>query len=108
MHTAVTLIIRTLLQMLSENIVTIDVQPLISRDTGQVLFVDFTEATTFDTQSTVDVSNNPTIRNFISEIMLLMPESLHDNIATKIFLQEVKKYPIESKELKKVLIEEFF
>ena len=42
--TAVRCIIRTLVHMLSEGVVTTDVQPLISKATGEVLFIDMTEA----------------------------------------------------------------
>ena len=81
-----------MLQMLSENVVTIDVQPLISLNTGQILFVDFTEAIVVNTMNTINDADDAAIRNFISEMRTLIPESLHENIASKIFLDEKKKY----------------
>jgi hypothetical protein len=106
MNVAITLIIRTLLQILSENIVTIDVQPLISRDTGRVLFIDFTEAMILNSENTNSGATNPAIQNLISEMMLLIPESLHDNIVNNILLRELEKYPIGSQEIKEMLIEQ--
>jgi hypothetical protein len=107
MITAARLIIRTLLQILSEHIATSDVQPLISRETGNILFIDFTEAMTFEAPDTVHSTDNPVIRNFINEMFLLLPESLHDNTRKKIFLQELEKYPIETVELRKLLAQYF-
>lgn len=106
MMTSVTLIIRTLIQMLSENIVTIDVQPLISRDTGQILFVDFTEAATIDTQGKITGEDASLIRNFINEMMILIPDSVQDTAIKEIFQQELIKYPIDSIELTDMLIEQ--
>jgi len=71
---AVEQIARTLVQMLAAGIVTIDVQPLMDRKTGQVIFVDMTEAQ--------ELSGNggfleETLKSsFVSEMVALIPEAL--------------------------------
>ena len=107
MKVAVTQIIQTLLQMLSENIVTIDVQPLISRQTGRLLFIDFTEATIVNIQSSINDADKAAIRNFINEMMVLIPEPQHDVVVREIFLIEKVKYPIRSIEVYEMLLEQF-
>ena len=55
---AVQALVRTLIDMLHANIVTTDVQPLMNKETGQVLFIDFTEAQkmTFPNPSFMDLA----------------------------------------------------
>lgn len=84
---AVQALIRTLIDMLHANIVTTDVQTLINKETGQVLFIDFTEAQQM-------ASPNPSFLDlalalsFCSEIIALIPNSLMD-IASKTLVDEL-------------------
>jgi hypothetical protein len=103
LETAVTLIIRTMLHMLSANVVTIDVQPLISIETGQILFVDFTEAISIHEQDEdVEVI---VVRNFINEMMILIPTPQQETIASKIILEELSNYNIKSRYVYEILME---
>ena len=78
---AVQCIIRTLVQMLSAGVVTTDVQPLISKTTGEVLFVDMTEAkivfTSGDVISFVDLA---LAQSFVSEMIGLIPTDSADEL----------------------------
>ena len=67
-------IARTLIQMLAHNIVTIDVQPLISQTTGQVIFIDMTEAQRLQTPFTF--LDTAVMGSFITEMLALIPEEL--------------------------------
>ena len=84
---AVQEIIQTFLDMLHANIITTDVQTLMVRETGKVLFIDMTEAQTMS-------SPKPTYldlalaSSFISEIVALIPTSLMD-VASKTFMDEL-------------------
>lgn len=79
-------IVRTMVDMLVANIVTTDVQLLINRETGSVLFIDMTEAK--------EMSNPPTFldlalaSSFISEIVSLIPETVA-SMASKTLLEEL-------------------
>ena len=69
-------VIRTLLEMLAARVATTDVQPLISADTGRVLLIDMTEAQQFPkTPSFLDLA---LCGSFVSEMMALIPESMHE------------------------------
>jgi hypothetical protein len=96
---SITLIIQTMLRMISVNIVTIDIQPLISRTTGQLLFVDFTEATTLRSKEDRNEDRERLLTsNFVNEMMNLIPFSQQETIASKILLQELSAgcYKIQS------------
>jgi hypothetical protein len=103
LETAVTLIIRTMLHMLSANIVTIDVQPLISIETGQILFVDFTEAISI--HEPYEDDEVIVVRNFINEMMILIPTTQLEKIASKIMLEELSNYSIKSRYVYEMLME---
>jgi hypothetical protein len=107
MEVAITQIIQTMLQMLSANVVTIDVQPLISSETGQILFVDFTEAMIIHKDDgTFDDKEKVVIRNFINEMMVLIPIPQQDTIASDILLRELLHYPIHSYDIIEALLEQ--
>jgi hypothetical protein len=81
---AVDQIARTLVQMLAANIITIDVQPLISKTTGQTIFIDMTEAQVWSSSSSSSTSSSSSsysfldqtlIASFISEMVTLIPEA---------------------------------
>jgi hypothetical protein len=71
---AIRCIIRTMVQMLAANVVTVDVQPLISRQTGDILFIDLTEAKVLvPPLSFLDVA---LMSSFCTEMSALIPEPL--------------------------------
>ena len=91
---AVQCIIQTLVQMLSAGVVTTDVQPLISKATGEVLFIDMTEAkvvfTSGDVMPFVDLA---LARSFVSEMIGLIPtDSLGEliRVANSQLIQELQ------------------
>jgi hypothetical protein len=97
---AVKSIVRTMMEMLAARTVTTDVQPLISQQTGDVLFIDLTEgkilASGVDTHiSVVDLS---LASSFVSEMLSRVPESLQ-GVAAKTLWQELQavgdRLPIE-------------
>lgn len=83
---AVQSIVRTLIDMLGANVVTTDVQALMDRESGSVLFIDMTEAQI--------MSNPPSFldfalaSSFCAEIVSLIPETLTD-VASKTFFDEL-------------------
>jgi len=71
---AVHCIVRTMVQMLAANVATVDVQPLISKQTGNVIFIDLTEAKELKPPlSFLDVA---LISSFCTEMAALIPDSL--------------------------------
>ena len=91
---AVQCIIRTLVQMLSAGVVTTDVQPLISKATGEVLFIDMTEAkvvfTSGDVMPFLDLA---LARSFVSEMIGLIPSDSPDElirVANSQLIQELQ------------------
>ena len=85
-YQAVQSIVRTLVDMLGANIVTTDVQPLIGKETGSVLFIDMTEAQIMsDPPSFLDLA---LATSFCAEMISLIPESFAD-VASKTFLEEL-------------------
>jgi len=98
---AVDQIARTLVQMLVANIITIDVQPLISKTTGQTIFIDMTEAqvlsssspstaTTSSSSSYYSILDQTLISSFINEMVALIPESYWDTVARTSIMEELK------------------
>ena len=84
---AVQCIVRTMVQMLASNVVTVDIQPLISKQTGDVLFIDFTEAKEFKQPLTfLDVT---LISSFCTEMAVLIPDCLLPT-ASKALLDELQ------------------
>jgi hypothetical protein len=84
-------IARTLIQMLAANIVTIDVQPLISKETGQVIFIDMTEAQ--ELKPPFAFLAITLMSSFTTEMMTLIPEE-YMSIASKSALQEIAKLDV--------------
>ncbi len=72
---AVDQIARTLVQMLAANIVTIDVQPLISKTTGQTIFIDMTEAQVLLSSQHRSSLEETLISSFVSEMVALIPDT---------------------------------
>jgi hypothetical protein len=94
---AVKSIVKTMVEMLAVRTVTTDVQPLISQQTGDVLFIDLTEAKVLasDDISVVDLS---LASSFVSEMLSRIPDTLQD-IASKSLWQELQavgdRLPVE-------------
>lgn len=84
---AVDCIIQTMVQMLASNVVTVDVQPLISKDTGDVLFIDFTEAV--ELASPLSFMDSTLVSSFCTEMAALIPNSLLP-VASESLLRELQ------------------
>lgn len=75
-------LMRTMVQMLAANVVTTDVQPLISQRTGEVILIDMTEARVMTERlSFIDVA---LVASFCTEIISLIPESLLDSASASL------------------------
>jgi hypothetical protein len=83
---AVTQVAQTLVQMLAANIITIDVQPLISKTTGEVIFIDMTEAQTL--HPPFSFLDTTLMSSFATEMITLIPDSFK-SMATKTILKEI-------------------
>lgn len=81
---------RTMAQMLAANVVTTDVQPLISRATGEVTLIDMTEATVLTPGRGAADADRALIDAFCTELLGLIPDSLVEE-ATAALLQEVQR-----------------
>lgn len=75
-ESAVRQVMETMTAMLNAGIVTADVQALVSVETGEVLFIDFSEATKLEVPPTSkDVA---AVVGFCNEMMASVPESWRD------------------------------
>lgn len=88
-------IARTLVQMLAANVITIDVQPLISRSTGQLIFIDMTEAQVLASSPSYTFLDQTLISSFVSEMVALIPES-YWKVARASILEELNLISKES------------
>lgn len=95
---------RTLVQMLAANIITIDVQPLISKQTGDVIFIDMTEAQMLTPP--YSFMDQTFMGSFATEMLALIPDYLV-SVASTAMEQELQalatKGIILSDEAKEVL-----
>ena len=98
--TAVKCVMRTLVQMLGAGVVTTDVQPLISKVTGEVLFIDMTEAKIVFTDSngtgsrTISFVDQALASSFVSEMLGLIPANASDElvrVANEQLIHELRK-----------------
>jgi hypothetical protein len=87
---AVRSIVKNMMEMLAARTVTTDVQPLLSQKTGDVLFIDLTEAkvilASVDTISVVDLS---LASSFVSEMLSRIPDTLQ-GVAAQTLWQELQ------------------
>lgn len=83
---AVLSLMKTMAQMLVAGVVTTDVQPLISRTTGEAVLIDMTEATVVEEPLT-DI-DRALIVGFCTEMISLIPERLLE-VASKSFQTEM-------------------
>ena len=67
-------IVQTLVGMLKLGVYTVDVQPLINVNTGETIFIDFTEANYFSNPLTP--SDEAALVGFCGEMIALVPDSL--------------------------------
>ena len=90
---AIKQIIETMIGMLLSNIITVDVQPLIS-STGKVMFIDFTEAKQLSPTPTA--SDLTGVVAFCNEIMALIPEEKRGDAAADLnsLLQDLKNHGV--------------
>ena len=96
---AVQNIVETMVGMLKLGIYTIDVQPLINVDTGDVLFIDFTEAKQF--RNPLPPSDESALVGFCSEMIALIPDSLlpsaADFLASELNVLDKSETPLQEK-----------
>lgn len=96
-------IMRTLVQVLASNVVTADVQPLISKQTGDVTFIDMTEAHILKNPfSFLDLAS---ISSFCAEMVSLIPEGFYD-VASRALTDELQRSNILSEEILDILHQE--
>ena len=85
---AVQQIIQTLVQMLAANTITIDVQPLINPTTGDVVFIDMTEAQILP-NAPPSFKEKAVITAFVSEMAALIPDE-YSKEATKALIHQMQ------------------
>lgn len=111
----------TMIQLLARNVVTIDVQPLISKETGQVILIDFSEAQILSSSSSsmspissssstgtaYTFSDWTLLNNFVTEMMTLIPDEFR-SVAEESIQKEVQRLESQeifvSQEIKDILI----
>lgn len=86
---------KTMAQMLAANVVTTDVQPLISKSTGEVTLIDMTEAIVFKPDRIITEIDKATINAFCTEMIGLIPDYLLEE-ASKTFLEELHRIERET------------
>lgn len=92
-------LIRTLVGMLAANIVTTDVQPLISPTTGDLLLIDMTEAVEIPKNVPINFINTALTNAFCNEIVTMIPDSMIEN-ASETLLQELIRFEQDGKPLR--------
>jgi hypothetical protein len=86
---------KTMAQMLAANVVTTDLQPLISKTTGEVVLIDMTEATVFQPDHVMTEIDKALINAFCTEMIGLIPDYLLDE-ASKSFLNELRRIEMDT------------
>lgn len=99
---AVQCVVETMVQMLQLGIYTIDIQPLIDRTTGELVFIDFTEADYFSTIG--DGDDDSAIVGFCGEMLTLIPERLKD-MAVEMLTTEINNMKENNKPLSQKIID---
>jgi hypothetical protein len=104
---------QTMIQLLARNVVTIDVQPLISKETGQVVLIDFSEAQSLtpsaSSSQSFTFSDLTLVNNFVTEMMTLIPDEFR-SVAEESIHEEVQRLETQegnslSPEIKDILID---
>jgi hypothetical protein len=88
-NTAVKCIVETMIGMLKSGVYTIDVQPLIDMDSGELIFIDFTEANHFSNPLTP--TDESGLIGFCGEMLALIPDSLKD-VAAEMLRRELSGF----------------
>jgi hypothetical protein len=83
---AVKCTVEAMIGMLQTGVFTIDVQPLIERDSGEVIFIDFTEANHFSYPLTP--MDELALVGFCTEMLALIPDSLQE-VAEQLLKQKM-------------------
>lgn len=86
---------KTMAQMLSARVITTDIQPLISKSTGNVILIDMTEAKAFHPDHIFTDIDKALINAFCTEIIGLIPDNLLDD-ASKSILDELNRIETET------------
>ncbi len=86
---------KTMAQMLSARVVTTDIQPLISKSTGNVILIDMTEAKAFEQDHVITEIDKALINAFCTEIIGLIPDYLLDDVSKSI-LDELNRIETET------------
>lgn len=101
-------VVETTLSMLLANVITVDVQPLIS-DTGEVLFIDFTEAGRVSVPPTPrDLSG---VVGFCNEMIALIPEDRRDYAMQyfELYLKDLEKHGfVLQEQVRSIVVSIFF
>uniref|UniRef100_A0A7S4EHD1 Protein kinase domain-containing protein n=1 Tax=Pseudo-nitzschia australis TaxID=44445 RepID=A0A7S4EHD1_9STRA len=84
-------------QMIAANVVTTDIQPLISKSTGEVLLIDMTEAKLLNPDRFIAEGDKLLINAFCTEVLGLIPDSLLDKTSES-FLKELHRIETETGE----------
>lgn len=85
---AVKCIVVAMIGILQSSVYTIDVQPLIDIESGDVVFIDFTEANYFS-YSAITPKDESAIIGFCTEMLALIPDSMKED-AAEILRQELR------------------
>lgn len=86
---------KTMAQMLSARVVTTDIQPLISKSTGNVILIDMTEAKAFQPDHVLTEIDKALVNAFCTEMIGLIPDYLLDDVAKSI-LDELNRIEMET------------
>lgn len=100
--TSVQQVVKTMVQMLAANTITIDVQPLISRETGNVIFIDMTEAQTLHPPYTF--LDKTLVGSFVTEMFATIPDSLLP-IAKQSLVEELHRLDAQGDKLPEEVME---
>jgi hypothetical protein len=95
-RTATQMLMRAMAQMLAARVVTTDVQPLISKSTGELLLIDMTEATILPSSDEVlSDLNIALVTEFCNEVINLLPSTMLE-MASHAFYEEVSRIEASS------------
>ena len=82
-------LIKSVVEMLAARVATVDLQPLISKRTGDLILIDMTEAVILG-ENTLSSIEKATVAEFCTEVVALIPDNLLDD-ASQFFTQETKR-----------------
>lgn len=107
----VEMIVKTMLEILSANVAVTDVQTLVSQETGDILFIDFSEARILSPSTeAMSFMEQALLSNFVQEVSAMIPKG-QEALAARIVSQFVKEQESAGKHLSEqtlILLEEQF